>query len=316
MGAVEYFDVSARDGLQNDSVLLSTAQKLELIHLAIAAKCRRIEVTSFVHPKRVPQMADAEDLIAQLPDRDDLTFIGLVMNDRGLDRALATKIDEIGCVTVASDTFAQKNQGQTSQESVDVAAQLIARAKREGRSANVTISAAFGCPFEGEVAVERVVEMARQLADAEPREIAIADTIGVGDPAKTLALVEGVRAVTGDLPLRAHFHNTRNTAIANAYIAASAGVTTLDGSMGGIGGCPFAPNAPGTVPSEDLVYMLERAGIDTGIDLDGLLEGAAWLSEALGKSLPGMVSRAGPFPKSEQNTEQNIDSNPKELETT
>ncbi|MEO0607944.1 MAG: hydroxymethylglutaryl-CoA lyase, partial [Pseudomonadota bacterium] len=196
--------------------------------------------------------------------------------------------------------------------SIDVASKILTRARTAGRRANVTISAAFGCPFEGEVAVERVVDMARQLADAEPREIAIADTIGVGDPAKTLALIEGLRSVTADLPLRVHFHNTRNTAIANAYVAASAGVATLDGSMGGIGGCPFAPNATGNVPSEDLVYMLERAGFDTGIDLEGLIAGANWLSDALGKPLPGMVSRAGSFPKSEHDTEPKH----KELETT
>jgi hydroxymethylglutaryl-CoA lyase len=295
--SIEIVEVSARDGLQNESRLFTTEEKLDLIRQSIEAGVRRLEVASFVHPKRVPQMADAEAVIAGLTKRDDVTYIGLIMNERGLDRALETQIDEIGCVTVATDTFAQKNQGQTSDGSVEIAKQLIRRAKSNGLRANVTISAAFGCPFEGEVSTARIVNMAKALAEAEPHEIAIADTIGVGQPWQAEDIFNAVRAALPHMPLRAHFHNTRNTGIANAYAAVRAGVTTLDGSIGGIGGCPFAPSATGNVPTEDVVYMLERRGIETGLSLDKLNGAAHWLTEKMDRVLPGMVSRAGGFPK-------------------
>lgn len=294
---IEIVEVSARDGLQNESRLFSTDEKLSLINQAIDAGVRRLEVASFVHPKRVPQMADAEAVIAGLAERDDVTYVGLIMNERGLDRALATNIDEVGCVTVATDTFAQKNQGQTSQGSVDIAKDLIRRAISEGLKANVTISAAFGCPFEGEVEVSRVVDMALSLAEATPHEIAIADTIGVGNPWHVEALFEKVREALPSMPLRAHFHNTRNTGLANVYAAVRSGVSTIDGSIGGIGGCPFAPAATGNVPTEDVVYMLERQNISTGTSLVQLNKTAQWLSDKMGKALPGMVSRAGGFPQ-------------------
>ena len=293
---IEIVEVSARDGLQNEAKLFSTEDKLDLINQSIAAGIRRLEVASFVHPKRVPQMADAEAVIAGLPDNDDITYVGLIMNERGLDRALDTKVDEVGCVTVASDTFAHKNQGQTSQGSVEIAKGLIKRAMSEGRKANVTISAALGCPFEGEVPIARIVDMAKSLAEANPHEIAIADTIGVGNPWHVEELFNAVKTAVPDMPLRAHFHNTRNTGLANAYAAVRAGVVTLDGSIGGIGGCPFAPNATGNVPTEDVVYMLERQGIETSLTLDKLNQTAKWLSVKMDKDLPGMVSRAGGFP--------------------
>ncbi len=211
---IELLDVSARDGLQNESRPFSTGEKIDLITQVLSAGVKRIETTSFAHPKYVPQMADAEAVIAALPDRDDVDFIGLVMNERGFHRAMDTKIDEVGCVVVASDTFAQKNQGQTRQESVDLASALIRKAVANGRKANVTIGAAFGCPFEGEVQVSTVADMAKQLADAGPREISIADTIGVGDPWKTRALVEAVSDAAPGMPIRIHLHNTRNTGIA------------------------------------------------------------------------------------------------------
>ncbi len=304
--SVEILEVGPRDGLQNESVVFTTSDKLKLINGAIDSGIRRLEVASFVHPKRVPQMADAEAVIAGLPDRPDVTYIGLVMNERGLDRALATGIDEVGCVTLATDTFALKNQGQTSDESVQIAAGLIKKAKAEGRQANVTISAAFGCPFEGEVPVKRVAEMAEELAKAGPHEIAIADTIGVGDPVKTLKLIQAVNEVASGIPLRMHFHNTRNTAIANIFAAVQAGVSVIDSAIGGIGGCPFAPNATGNVATEDVIYMLERAGFKTNISLDRINENAQWLSEKMDRSLPGMVSRAGGFPTSQIVKQENL----------
>lgn len=296
--AIEFVEVGPRDGLQNEKELVSTTDKVALIERAIGAGARRIEVTSFVNPKRVPQMADADDLCSGLPDRDDVTYIGLVMNARGAERALATgKIDQLGAVCVSTNKFAMANQGQTSDGSVAAAKDIIALAQGAGRTAQVTIAAAFGCPFEGEVAEARVVAMARALAEAGPVEIALADTIGVGNPAQVARLVTDVRAAVHPLPVRVHFHNTRNTGLANVWAAVQAGARIVDASIGGLGGCPFAPGAAGNVPSEDVVYMLERAGISTGMDLAKLIAGAEWLGNIMGKQLPGMVGRAGIFPK-------------------
>jgi len=293
---VEIVDVTARDGLQNESRLFSTEEKLELINCALEAGSKRLEVASFAHPKYVPQMADAEAVIERLPDRDDVTYIGLAMNERGVDRALRTTIDEIGLVVVATNSFAQKNQGQTRQGSVDMACSMIKKIKAEGRKVNVTIGASFGCPFEGEVASETVVGMAVQLAGEGPRQIAFADTIGVGNPWQVKHLLSKVKDHLPEMSLRGHFHNTRNTGLANVYAAVEAGISSLDVSIGGIGGCPFAPAATGNVPAEDVVYMLERNGIQTGLDLTKLIEATNWLSNTMDKDLPGMVSRAGDFP--------------------
>lgn len=296
MSMLEIIDVSARDGLQNEARIFSTEEKTALINKAISAGFKRLEVASFVHPKRVPQMADAEAVIAALPAREDITFIGLVMNMRGVERALETKVDELGCVCVATDTFADKNQGQTSWESVQGCIDMIKRALSEGRSANVTIGASFGCPFEGEVKVQHVVDMAKALAEAGPREISLADTIGVGNPWQTRELFTAVAKAVPDMPLRGHFHNTRNTGLSNAYAAIEVGVSALDVSIGGIGGCPFAPKATGNVPAEDMIYMLERGGLATAISLSEAVSAANWLEKIMDRPLPGMVSRAGGFP--------------------
>ncbi len=294
---IEILDVTARDGLQNESVMFSTEEKLQLISHAINAGARRLEVASFAHPKYVPQMADAEAVIAGLPNRPDVTFIGLAMNERGVDRALKTNINEVGLVVVASDTFAQKNQNQTRDSSVEMACAMIEKVKSSGRRVNVTIAAALGCPFEGEVSIETVVDMSRRLVEAGPDEISLADTIGVGNPWHVKSLFSEVKNLSPDMALRAHFHNTRNTGLANIYAAIEAGVHTFDVSIGGIGGCPFAPAATGNVPAEDVVYMLERHGIETGMELDKIVTTAQWLTQKIGKPLPGMVSRAGGFPK-------------------
>ena len=293
---VEILDVTARDGIQNEATPFSTEDKIDLITQSIASGARRLEVASFAHPKYVPQMADAEAVIAGLPVHDDVDYIGLVMNERGVDRALKTKLDEIGFVCVATDTFAQKNQNQTRDGSVKLAKAMMSRAKSEGLNVNVTIAAAFGCPFEGEVAIETVVAMAVELARAGPREISIADTIGVGNPWHVKRLLKALKSELGDMPIRGHFHNTRNTGIANVYAAIDEGIDTIDVSVGGIGGCPFAPAATGNVPAEDIVYMLERNGIETGYSLENLIRQSNWLKQKMGKELPAMVSRAGGFP--------------------
>lgn len=294
---VEMVEVGPRDGLQNEAEIVSTADKLGLIRRAIDYGIRRIEVTSFVNPKKVPQLADAEELVAMLPERDDVTYIGLVLNRRGAERALATgRIDELGAVCVTSDSFGIRNQGQSSDESLAAAMEIVALAKAAGRSGQITIATAFGCPFDGEIAIARVVEMAKRAADASPREIALADTIGVGVPAQVAEMVGRVREAVGDLPVRVHFHNTRGTGIANVWAAVNEGAATVDASLGGLGGCPFAPGAAGNVATEDVIYMLEKSGIQTGVALQQVVDAAGWLAGVMGRPLPAMVSKAPAFP--------------------
>lgn len=291
--AVEIVEVGPRDGLQNEAAIVSTADKLALIRRAIDYGVRRIEVTSFVNPKKVPQLADAEELVRMLPHREDMTYIGLVLNRRGAERALATgRIDELGAVCVTSDTFGIRNQGQSSDESLAAAIEIVTLAKAEGRSGQITIATAFGCPFEGRVAIDHVVEMAKRAADAGPLEIALADTIGVGAPAEVSEMVGRVREAVGGLPVRVHFHNTRGTGIANVWAAVNEGAATVDASLGGLGGCPFAPGAAGNVATEDVVYMLERGGVSTGLALPNIVEAAGWLGGVMGRPLPAMVSKA------------------------
>ncbi|WP_231736247.1 MULTISPECIES: hydroxymethylglutaryl-CoA lyase [unclassified Sphingopyxis] len=295
--SIEIVEVGPRDGLQNEALAVATADKLALVERAIGYGARRIEVTSFVNPKKVPQLADAEQLVAQLPVRDDVTYIGLVLNRRGAERALATgRIDELGAVCVTSDSFGIRNQGQSSDESLAAAIEIVALAREAGRSGQVTIATAFGCPFEGEVAIARVVEMAKRAADAAPREIALADTIGVGVPSQVSEMVGRVREAVAGLPVRVHFHNTRGSGLANVWAAVAAGAATVDASLGGLGGCPFAPGAAGNVPTEDVVYMLERGGVATGLDLSAIVAAANWFTGVMGRPLPAMVSRAPVFP--------------------
>jgi hydroxymethylglutaryl-CoA lyase len=297
MAAIEIVEVGPRDGLQNEPVLFTTSQKLELIGRALDAGVRRIEATSFVNPKLVPQMADAEAVAAGMPRRDGVIFVGLVLNKRGARRAIEAGMDELGAVCAASDGFAARNQGATSEASLAMCCEVVRLARAHARRAQITISTAFGCPFDGEVDPSRVVEMARAAAAVGPVEVALADTIGVASPGEVAALVARVAAVIKPLPVRAHFHNTRNTGLANVWAAVQAGAKIVDASMGGIGGCPFAPRATGNVPTEDVVYMLQRSGYDTGLDVDRLIGSARWLAGAMGRDVPGMLSRAGAFPK-------------------
>jgi hydroxymethylglutaryl-CoA lyase len=294
---VEIVDVGPRDGLQSDAVLLPTATKVQLIGKLVDAGVRRVEVASFVNPKKVPQMADAEAVLAALPGHDDVSYIGLVLNRRGFDRALAAGCRDISMVTAATDEFGIRNQGAPIAESVAVWKEIAASARAANVRAEVTISVAFGCPFSREVSVERVVSIARELAEAEPIAIVLADTIGVAVPSAVKEVFARVRAaVPSHIALRAHFHNTRNTAIANAQAALDVGVRSFDASVGGIGGCPFAPNATGNVASEDLLYLFQRSGYQSTIDLDRLIETAQWLGQQLGKTMPSMLSRAGGWP--------------------
>jgi hydroxymethylglutaryl-CoA lyase len=302
MPDIEMIEVGPRDGLQNESVLFSTSQKLELIGRALDAGVRRVEATSFVSPKLVPQMADADAVAAGIPRREGVIFIGLVLNKRGAVRAIEAGMDELGAVCAASDGFAVRNQGTTSDASLAMCCEVVRLARAHGRRAQITISTAFGCPFDGEVDPLRVVEMARAAAAVGPVEVAIADTIGVASPGEVSSLVTRVAAVIKPLPVRVHFHNTRNTGLANVWAAVQAGAKIVDASMGGIGGCPFAPRATGNVPTEDVAYMLQRSGYHTGLDLDRLIGSARWLAAMMGRNVPGMLSRAGAFPKKSPET--------------
>ncbi|MCC6924640.1 hydroxymethylglutaryl-CoA lyase [Novosphingobium sp.] len=297
--AIELVEVGPRDGLQNESLIVSTDDKVELIRRCVAAGARRIEVASFVNPRKVPQMADAEAVVEALGEVEGVTRIGLVLNLRGAERALACAIDQLGAVAVASDAFGIRNQGQTSAQSAQEAARIVALARSAGRTAQVTIATAFGCPFQGAVDPAHVVAMAKALAASGPVEIALADTIGVAVPAEVTRLVGAVQAVIAPLPVRVHFHDTRNTGLANVWAAVEAGAATVDASLGGLGGCPFAPGAAGNVGTEDVAYLLDRSGIATGLDLDRLIAASQWLSGVMGKPLPASVSRAGGFPAGE-----------------
>lgn len=299
LASIELVEVGPRDGLQNEPDIIGTATKLDLIGRMIGYGARRLEVASFVHPQRVPQMADAEAVIAGLPDRADCTYVGLVLNKRGVLRALATRengargIDQVGCVVVASDTFGQKNQGQTIEQGIAETREMLRFARAEGMRAQVTISAAFGCPFEGEVKHETVLAIAEAIAEEGPEEIALADTIGVGTPWEAGELFGKLgELLAGKIPMRAHFHNTRGTGLANAWEAYKAGVRVFDASLGGLGGCPFAPRATGNIATEDLIYMMARSGVDSGIDLDAAIAVNKWFAGELGRELPSAVARA------------------------
>jgi hydroxymethylglutaryl-CoA lyase len=294
--SVEIVEVGPRDGLQSEPGVFPTAAKIEFIERLFDAGLRRIEVSSFVNPKKVPQMADAEAVLSGLRRREGVHFIGLVLNRRGYERAAAAGCNEIGMAVVASDTFNRRNQGVSTDESIAAWLEIAREANAARLRPTITIGASFGCPFEGEVPVERVIDIARRVAEAGPYEIAFADTIGVGVPAQVAEVFGRAREALPGIRLRGHFHNTRNTGLANAYAAVEAGAVTLDASAGGIGGCPFAPAATGNIPTEDLVYLLERSGIATGVDLDRLLATGEWLQQTLGRTVPGMLLKAGNFP--------------------
>lgn len=294
---VSIIEVGPRDGLQSEPELLSTATKLDFIGRAVDAGIRRMEVTSFVHPKRVPQMADAEDVVRGLPERDDVTYIGLVLNKRGFDRARDVQMDEIGMAVIASETYNQRNNGVSTSDSIKAWLEMAAEAKQEGMRANVMVSSAFGCPFEGEVPLSHVLEIVKRVMEGNPVELGFADSIGVGVPAQVTEMIAAVREIAPEVPLRFHFHNTRNTGIANAYAAVEAGVDSLDASIGGIGGCPFAPAATGNISTDDLLYMLDRSGVETGVSLDKIVATSHWLQEQLGRDVPAMLPKAGIFPQ-------------------
>ena len=294
---IEIVEVGPRDGLQNEKTLFEIDQKLEMIRRLELAGARRMEVVSFVNPKRVPQMAGAEEIMAALPRREGRSRIGLVLNMRGWERCLDAGCDEANVVVCATDGFGIRNQGASVDEQITTLANIMGVRRKEDPPVSMTVSVAFGCPFEGEVPEERVTEIVKAAADMRVAEIALADTIGVADPWTVRRRIELARKAAGNIPLRLHFHDTRNTGLANAFAGVEAGVDILDASVGGLGGCPFAPNATGNIGTEDLVYMLERAGYETGYDLDQLIEIGQWASDLLGKRVASSVAKAGRFPQ-------------------
>jgi isopropylmalate/homocitrate/citramalate synthase len=292
--AVLVCDVGPRDGLQNESRTLAAVVRAELCDRLASAGLKRIEAASFVNPKLVPQMAGAEDVMAALHRKPGTVYAGLVLNDKGYERAVAAGVDEVHYAFAATDEFGRRNQNATTEEGLKTALALVARARSERVPITVTLSVAFGCPFEGPVPPERVLQIVEHLMAVPPDEICLADTIGVGVPLQVKELVGGARQLGA--MVGAHFHNTRNTGYANAVAALEEGAVSLDASVGGAGGCPFAPKATGNIATEDLVYLLRGLGVDTGIDLDALIGVSQWLGTQLGKELPGMVARAGDFP--------------------
>jgi isopropylmalate/homocitrate/citramalate synthase len=282
-------DVGPRDGLQNEPEILEPTIRAELVERLAHAGLPRIEAVSFVHPDRVPQMAGAEEVVAAVTSRDGAELAGLVLNEKGYERLAQTTLDRVNVTVAATDSFSERNAGMPRDEALRQAGALLGSAARDGRPSTATVSVAFGCPFEGQVDSDRIVAIAAELAEAE--ELVLADTIGVATPSQVKRLVERVAEL--GKPVGAHLHNTRNTGFANAYAAVEGGAQILDASVGGLGGCPFAPRATGNVATEDLVYLLDGEGIEHGVDLEALIGVAQWLEALLGRELPGQLYRAG-----------------------
>jgi (R)-citramalyl-CoA lyase len=290
---IEIVDVGPRDGLQNEDETLAPEVRAELCDKLAATGIPRVEAASFVNPRRVPQMAGAEEVMAAIERSPHTSIAGLVLNEKGYERAVEAGVDEVRYAFPVSETFARRNQNTTVEDATALAARLVERARLDGVRVSITLSAAFGDPFEGKVHPDHVLDVAGRVAASIPDEIVLADTIGVGVPTQVRNLVEGV--ATHGITVGCHFHDTRNTGIANAAAAVESGATVLDASVGGTGGCPFAPRATGNIATEDLVYLLHNMGYETGIDLDALIEVASWLECQLGKELPGQLYKAGNF---------------------
>ena len=286
--SVTICDVGPRDGLQNEADVLDPAVRAELVNRLAATGLQRIEAVSFVNPERVPQMAGAEEVVAAIDRRDGVAYAGLVLNEKGYSRFAKTALDRLHFTLGATEAFNQRNANASVEESVATLARV-----QTDRPVSVSISVSFGCPFEGPVDPKAVLALAERVVEARADEVVFADTIGVAVPRQVrLLLTEAARLA---LPVGGHFHNTRNTGFANAYAALEAGASVLDASVGGLGGCPFAPKATGNIATEDLVYLLEGEGVETGVDLSALISVSEWLEGVLGRRLPGQVYRAGGF---------------------
>ncbi len=292
--SVTLVEVGPRDGLQNEPDVLEPSVRAELVTRLVAAGAREIEVASFVDPRRVPQMAGAEDVVEALDTREGVVYAGLALNETGYQRLVASGLGEVRFAFGVTDSFNRRNQNASVEESLAAAERIVERAREDGLRSTVTLSVAFGCPFEGEVDESRILDLASRVVDAGPDVLVLADTIGVAVPAQVRSLIPQTLALGA--PVGGHFHNTRNTGYANALAALESGASVLDASVGGLGGCPFAPRATGNIATEDLAYLLEREGVETGLDLDALVGVSGWLEELLGRRLEGQLYRAGNFP--------------------
>jgi (R)-citramalyl-CoA lyase len=288
-------DVGPRDGLQNDKVTLAPGVRAELCDRLAATGLPRIECGSFVNPKLVPQMAGADEVFAGLQRAGGVVYAALALNGRGVEGAIAAGADEVHLAYPLSDTFCARNQNTTLAAAAEGHVAMIAAAHAAGIPASVTLGASFGCPFEGPVPEARVLEHVERMAAAGADEILLADTIGVGVPSQVRSLVPAALRAAGGIPIGLHLHNTRNTGYANADAGIEAGATLFDASIGGLGGCPFAPRATGNIATEDLVYLLDGLGVETGVDLNALIGVSEWLAGVLGRELPGQLYKAGPF---------------------
>ncbi len=292
--SVRLYDVGPRDGLQNEPDVLAPEVRAELVRRLVEAGLRAVEVASFVDPRRVPQMSGAEEVVQSLAPHDGVVYAGLALNERGYERLAGTGLGEVRFSFGATESFNQRNQNASVEESLALAGRIAERARADGIRSTLIVSVAFGCPFEGSVDESRVLALAETLAEARPDVLMLADTIGVAVPGHVRRLVGGVAALGG--VTGGHFHNTRNTGYGNALAALEAGASVLDASVGGLGGCPFAPKATGNIATEDLVYLLDGEGVETGVDLGALVGVSGWLEDVLGRRLEGQVYRAGPFP--------------------
>jgi hydroxymethylglutaryl-CoA lyase/(R)-citramalyl-CoA lyase len=292
--SVRICEVGPRDGLQNEPEVLPPRVRAELVQRLVAAGLRTIEVASFVDPRRVPQMAGAEEVVGSLEWPDGVIYAGLALNERGYERLATAGLDEVRFAFGATDSFNRRNQNASVDESLGVAGIVTRRAKADGIRVALTLSVAFGCPFEGPVDESRVLELVHELAALAPDDVILADTIGVATPRRVRTLVSRAAGLVASVG--GHFHNTRNTGYANVLAALDAGAKVLDSSVGGLGGCPFAPRASGNIATDDLAYLLAGEGVDTGVDLGALVEVSAWLEQTLGRRLEGQLYRAGLFP--------------------
>ena len=293
---VDIRDVSMRDGLQIEEPIPLSA-KLELLAAIAATGVREMEATAFVSPSKVPALADAAQLAAELHHFPGIEFSALVASPNGAKRAIAAGLDSIEYVVSASDAHSRANVGRDTAEATTAIADVTRIAHDQGARVEVIIATAWDCPFDGPTDPRRVIDIASAAVELGVDRIAIADTIGTTTPLRVSTLIEAIRPIVDGLPLGAHFHNTRGAGLASAFAAVQAGITRLDASIGGLGGCPFAPGATGNIATEDLVYMLARAGFETGYDLDALIATARWIGEAIGRPAPSALSRAGGFPK-------------------
>jgi hydroxymethylglutaryl-CoA lyase len=291
--AISVREVGPRDGLQNEDPV-DTDAKIELIDALSRTGVRRIEAVSFVHPRAIPQMADADEVWKRIERSADIRYSALVPNVRGAMRALDAGVPEIEVVVSASDTHNRKNVNRSTEESLDDVAELVGLAHAQGATVQVVVATAWGCPYEGEVPVERVVAVAGRAVRDGADALSFGDTTGMATPGRVQRLVGEVRSAHPDLPVNLHFHNTRGAALANVLAALQLGVDDFDASVGGLGGCPYAPGASGNVATEELVHMVEDMGVDTAIDLDALLDVAATAVRIVGRTLPSQGLRAGP----------------------